>query len=72
LSSASQCTIGASSTGAGNAGPYTRQAGSLGYNEVCHTNYFAHSYEITNELLICDFHIAIYEVSKHNESLSFD
>jgi chitinase len=33
-----QCAFGAPSTGPGVAGPYTREAGALGYNEVHHTN----------------------------------
>lgn len=34
LSTSAQCVIGAPATGAGLAGPYTREAGTLGYNEV--------------------------------------
>ncbi|PNF19362.1 Acidic mammalian chitinase [Cryptotermes secundus] len=34
-SSVNDCIIGAPATGAGHAGPYTREGGNLGYNEIC-------------------------------------
>lgn len=35
LASSASCAIGAPATGPGTAGPYTREAGMLGYNEIC-------------------------------------
>ncbi|XP_023723097.2 acidic mammalian chitinase [Cryptotermes secundus] len=35
LTSSSQCIMGAPANGAGNSGPYTREGGTLGYNEIC-------------------------------------
>lgn len=35
LSGNAQCVFGAPAIGAGLAGPYTREAGTLGYNEIC-------------------------------------
>ena len=45
----SQCAFGAPATGEGQAGPYTRQAGALGYNEVHHTDYPTLSRRITSQ-----------------------
>ncbi|PSN37589.1 hypothetical protein C0J52_14524 [Blattella germanica] len=35
----SQCALGVARTGAGTAGPYTREAGMLGFNEICENNW---------------------------------
>ncbi|XP_069678524.1 acidic mammalian chitinase-like [Periplaneta americana] len=35
LSGSASCAIGVPASGAGSAGPYTREAGMLGYNEIC-------------------------------------
>jgi Glycosyl hydrolases family 18. len=47
LSGQAQCALGAPANGAGHAGPYTREAGFLGYNEVHPTNYQTLSQKIT-------------------------
>ena len=43
------CAIGVPATGAGLPGPYTREAGYLGYNEVHQTNYPTLSQKITRQ-----------------------
>jgi len=43
------CALGVPATGAGLPGPYTREAGFLGYNEVHHTNYPTLSQKITSQ-----------------------
>jgi hypothetical protein len=48
LGTVSDCSIGAPATGAGHAGPYTREGGTLGYNEV---SYLVHCCKITDRLL---------------------
>ena len=43
-----QCAFEVPANGPGQAGPYTREAGALGYNEVHHTNYPTISQKITS------------------------
>jgi hypothetical protein len=44
-----QCALGAPANGPGQPGPYTREAGVLGYNEVHHTNYWTFSQKSTSQ-----------------------
>jgi len=43
------CAFRVAATGAGQPGPYTREAGALGYNEVHHTNYLTLSQKIKGQ-----------------------
>jgi len=43
------CALGVPAIGAGLPGPYTREPGFLGYNEVLHTNYPTLSQKITSQ-----------------------
>ena len=43
------CAFGVPATGAGLPGPYTREAGAFGYNEVHQTNYPTLSQKITSQ-----------------------
>ncbi|XP_076749063.1 chitinase-3-like protein 1 [Xylocopa sonorina] len=47
LADAANNTVGASTIGAGNAGPYTQEEGFLGYNEIC--EYLAQGWTVVRE-----------------------
>jgi hypothetical protein len=49
LRNPSPCALGVAAIGAGQPGPYTSEAGTLGYNEVHHTNYLTLSQKITSQ-----------------------